>query len=150
MVKSSSKTVESRPFDDLNELSKSLMGNSISLSATDRQNQLKTMKLNEIINRTSTLLNDNKNADANLVFESLNSALVELEAIKPAISIAPIHLYDKNNIKVVLHFARNSPSKHINVVVISTTNMNMQSELKNFMFQAAVTKVSPDFQLCQN
>jgi hypothetical protein len=138
MVKS--KTVESKPFDDLNELSKSLMGNSISLSTTDRQNQLKTMKLNEIINRTSTH-NEIKNTDANLVFESLNSAFVELEAIKPAISIVPISLYDKHNIKIVLHFARNSPSKHINVVVISTTNMNMQSELKNFMFQAAVTKV---------
>jgi len=148
------KSVDSKPFDDLNELSKALMGDSLPFKSTAEKNQIKSQKLNDIIKASTS--SNNKSADSNeniensgaarpdeagQCFEALNKTFIHLESIKPAVSVAPLNLYDKNGLKVVLHFARDSPAKNIHVVVISTTNMNMQSELKNFLFQAAITKV---------
>lgn len=155
------KPVESKPFDDLNELSKALMGDSLNFTTEAEKKSIKAQKINDIIkasnstkNETNNLLNTNGNLitannennpnkiedEKALVFERLNYTFVELETIKPSMSIPPLNLYDKNNLKIVLHFARDSPSNHINAVVVSTTNMNMQSEMKNFLFQVAVTK----------
>lgn len=151
---------ESKPFDDLSELSKALMGDSLNFTPTSELNQMKSQKMNDMIKATNTMnpakptslitlqsngVNtqsyDNKsNEDASHVLESLNLLFIELKSIKPAVSIPPLNLYDKNNLKIVLHFARDSPAKNVHVIVISTTSMNMQSEIKNFLFQAAVTK----------
>lgn len=76
------------------------------------------------------------------VFNSLNELTVKLESIKPDLKIAPLNLYDANNVKVVLHFAREPAIPGINVVVVSVTSTNTEHELKNFSFQAAVPKVS--------
>lgn len=78
--------------------------------------------------------------DENKSFTYLNTLFVELESIKPA-HLAPFTLYDKNNLKIVLHFGRDSPAANITVVVISVSSVNTQNTLKNFSFQAAVPKV---------
>ena len=74
------------------------------------------------------------------IFNILNGLMIKLEDIKPG-NIPPLSLYDKNNLKIILHFARDSPNPNINVVVISATSTNSVSSLKNFSFQAAVPKV---------
>ena len=82
--------------------------------------------------------------NANEAFSALNSIVVKLEDIKPG-SVPPLNLYEKNNFKIVLHFARDSPHSNVHVVVISATSTNAVSALKNFSFQAAVPKVNYSF-----
>lgn len=140
-----------KPFDDLSELSKALMGDSLNFTPTSELQAIKAQKMNDMIKSASTAntngqqqnnIENNRptSNDSASVFESMNSIFVELESIKPSVSIPPLNLYDKNNLKIVLHFARDQPAKFINTIVISTSSSNMQSEIKNFLFQAAVTK----------
>jgi hypothetical protein len=94
-------------------------------------------------NQSTTILNNNLenlaiSNDSNL-FNSLNSLEVKLESIKPS-SIQPVNLYDKNNLKIVLHFGRDNPLPNIHVVVLSVSSSNTNNSLKNFSFQAAVPK----------
>ena len=133
------------------------MGDSLKFTPTAELQAIKTQKINEMIKNSASITtttttnqaqnNENKqptvvdNNSSSVVFESMNSIFVELESIKPAVSVAPLNLYDKNNLKIVLHFAREQPAKFINTIVISTSSSNTQSEIKNFLFQAAVTKV---------
>ena len=83
---------------------------------------------------------ETNNSNSNETFTALNNTLVKLEDVKPG-NIPPLNLYEKNNFKIVLHFARDSPYPNIHVVVISATSTNTVSALKNFSFQAAVPKV---------
>lgn len=136
------------------------MGNSLNFTPTSELQALKAQKMNDMIKLASTTnttgqqqlhnIENNRPAstpattgtnNSEAVFESMNSIFVELESIKPSVSIPPLNLYDKNNLKIVLHFARDQPAKCINTIVISTSSSNTQSEIKNFLFQAAVTKV---------
>lgn len=96
--------------------------------------------LQQIKQTTAPTTQTNKITDDNSTFNALNSLFVELESIKPG-NQAPFVLYDKNNLKIVLHFGRDSPVPDVNVVVISATSSNSQSALRNFSFQAAVPKV---------
>lgn len=147
-------TTSSKPFDDLNELSKALMGDSLNFTPTAEMQVLKSQKINDLIKATNNqqnidnnpikppLLNNNatSSSSATSVFEALNNTFIQLETIKPSIQIPSLNLYNKNNMNIMLHFARDSPSKNVSVIVISTTNTSMHHELKNFLFQAAVTK----------
>lgn len=147
-------TTSSKPFDDLNELSKALMGDSLNFTPTAEMQVLKSQKINDLIKATNNqqnidnnpikppLFNNNatSSSSATSVFEALNNTFIQLETIKPSIQIPSLNLYNKNNMNIMLHFARDSPSKNVSVIVISTTNTSMDHELKNFLFQAAVTK----------
>jgi ADP-ribosylation factor-binding protein GGA len=73
------------------------------------------------------------------LFTALNNLNVKLESIKPS-TMPPLSLYDKNNLKIVLHFAKESPVQNVHIIVLSATSTNMVSALKNFSFQAAVPK----------
>lgn len=53
---------------------------------------------------------------------------------------APITAYDKNGVKVILHFAKDSPRPDITVMVVSVMSTNT-SPVAGFVFQAAVPKV---------
>lgn len=57
--------------------------------------------------------------------------------------LEPITLYDQGGVHVSLHFARDSPPGHpgVAVVVISTVNTSAL-DVKDFLFQAAVPKVT--------
>jgi hypothetical protein len=109
-------------------------------------NQLKTKKLNELISEPVQLISTNPSniniLEDNAFCNSFNSLYIELETIRPAISIPALNLYDKNNVKTVLHFSRDSHLNCVFVIVISTTSTNLNESLKNFLFQAAVTKVT--------
>ncbi|XP_071501663.1 ADP-ribosylation factor-binding protein GGA1-like [Diadema antillarum] len=69
---------------------------------------------------------------------SLADVFVPLESIQPG-SVAPVTAYEKNNVKTVFHFGKDSPRPDIVVIVVSTMSTNT-SPLKNLMFQAAVPK----------
>lgn len=58
-------------------------------------------------------------------------------------NLEPITVFDQGGIHVSLHFAKDSPPGHpgVAVVVISTVNTSAL-HVKDFMFQAAVPKVS--------
>lgn len=129
----------------MNELGRVLLENSLNQSPNgkilNQNNQLKTKKLNEIfpeesVQKPVNILEDEK------FLNSYNTLHIELETIRPAINIPALNLYDKNNLKTVLHFARDLHLNCVNVIVISTTSMNVNEALKTFIFQAAVTKVS--------
>ena len=55
-------------------------------------------------------------------------------------SLAPVVAYDKNGIKILLHFGKDRPRFDVQVIAVSTTSTNT-SPIKNFSFQAAVPKV---------
>lgn len=54
---------------------------------------------------------------------------------------APLNAYDKNGLKIVIHVAKNKPRENVTVMVVSTISTNT-NPVKNFVFQAAVPKVS--------
>lgn len=84
----------------------------------------------------------NSNTNENL-FQSLNSLEVKLEDIKPSSSAQPLTLYEKNSLKIVLHFATSAASallSQINIVVLTVTSSHTTNALANFAFQAAVPK----------
>ena len=49
-------------------------------------------------------------------------------------------MYDKDKVKLVLHFAQNKPREDVNVMVISITS-TVDIPIKSVIFQAAVPKV---------
>lgn len=69
---------------------------------------------------------------------SLTDVFVPLESIQPGTN-APITAYDKNGVKVILHFAKDSPRPDITVMVVSVMSTNT-SPVAGFVFQAAVPK----------
>ena len=162
MANAPQQTPQIKAINELNELGRSLMEKSLNdpktplnaaVSSTTSSNNYflptKNLSLNEIQqqkNITTTTIKFQSNEintitnNADESFAVLNTLNVKLEEIKPG-SVAPMNLYEKNNLKVVLHFARDSPFSNIHVVVISATSSNTTNTLKNFSFQAAVPKV---------
>lgn len=61
----------------------------------------------------------------------------------PAGQLEPITVYDQGGVHVSLHFARDSPPGHpdVAVVVVSTVNTSAL-DVRDFLFQAAVPKVT--------
>ena len=154
------KTPQLRALDDLNELGRNLMEKSLTDPKTTLAAAVNLAQQQPLVNPSTLTLNDLQQIRNNqssgpttptpptiggklgdeAAFTALNSLFVELESIKPG-SMSPFVLYDKNNLKIVLHFGRDSPQPDIYVVVISVTSGNTQSSLRNFSFQAAVPKV---------
>jgi hypothetical protein len=138
-----------KALDDLNELGRSLLENSLSQTPNGKSisqiNQMKTKKLNEIIPEEKHVLASQTTAvnvlEDSKFLSSFNTLYIELESIRPAIQIQALNLYEKNNLKTVLHFARDIHLDFVYVIVISTTSTNLNEPLKNYLFQAAVTKV---------
>ena len=138
-----------KALDDLNELGRSLLENSLSQTPNGKSisqiNQMKTKKLNEIIPEEKHVLASQTTAvnvlEDSKFLSSFNTLYIELESIRPAIQIQALNLYEKNNLKTVLHFARDIHLDCVYVIVISTTSTNLNEPLKNYLFQAAVTKV---------
>ena len=120
--KNSLKTPQLKALDDLNQLGKDLMEKSLN---------------NPLIALNAGFTNTNEKS----AFSFLNDLSVDLETIKPNTQIGPYELYNKNMVKIVLHFATNSPREFIFVCVLSATSLDTENELKNFTFQAAVPKV---------
>ena len=55
-------------------------------------------------------------------------------------SISPQLVYDRNGIKVVLHFGKDRPRPDVQTIVASVTS-TCSSAVRNFVFQASVPKV---------
>ncbi|XP_074647266.1 ADP-ribosylation factor-binding protein GGA1-like isoform X2 [Tubulanus polymorphus] len=70
---------------------------------------------------------------------SLADVFVPLDTIKPG-TVAPLTAYDKNGLKIVIHFGKDSPKPHILVMVVSIISTN-SSPVKSLAFQAAVPKL---------
>ncbi|XP_067228830.1 ADP-ribosylation factor-binding protein GGA3a isoform X5 [Chanodichthys erythropterus] len=71
---------------------------------------------------------------------SLNSVFVPLEAIKPS-KECPVTAYDKDGVRVLLHFATDHPPGRPDVLVIVVSMLNAAPLLvKNVVLQAAVPK----------
>ncbi|XP_053986576.1 ADP-ribosylation factor-binding protein GGA3 [Hylaeus volcanicus] len=64
---------------------------------------------------------------------------VSLQDIKPGINPPMTVMEEKNDITVVLHFARDNPREDVFVVVITTMSKNVKP-LSNYLFQAVVPK----------
>ncbi|XP_018605263.1 ADP-ribosylation factor-binding protein GGA3-like isoform X2 [Scleropages formosus] len=71
---------------------------------------------------------------------SLSSVFVPLESIQPS-SIAPIKVYDKDGVRVMLHQAKDPPAGCPDVVVMVISILSTSPiAIKNIVFQAAVPK----------
>ncbi|XP_051753070.1 ADP-ribosylation factor-binding protein GGA3a [Ctenopharyngodon idella] len=71
---------------------------------------------------------------------SLNSVFVPLEAIKPS-KECPVTAYDKDGVRVLLHFATDHPPGRPDVLVIVVSMLNTAPLLvRNVVLQAAVPK----------
>jgi ADP-ribosylation factor-binding protein GGA len=78
----------------------------------------------------------NPSQSAQQISINIDTLSIPLNSIKPS-SQAPKTLIDKNNIKIVLHIARESPAPYVYVFVVSITSLN-EYPLSKFSFQASV------------
>ncbi|GFO23522.1 ADP-ribosylation factor-binding protein gga3 [Plakobranchus ocellatus] len=69
----------------------------------------------------------------------LTDVFVPLEKIQPAPNIASIQAYEKNGLKVMVHFAADRPRPDVVTMVVSSMSTN-PSPVSGFVFQAAVPK----------
>ncbi|RNA21639.1 ADP-ribosylation factor-binding GGA1 [Brachionus plicatilis] len=127
-----------------NQIQNKIPAKTPQLKALDELNQLGKDLMEKSLINPSILLNAGlerkMGSNENDVFSLLNDLNFELEAIKPNVQIGPFELYNKNMIKIVLHFASNTPNEFISVCVLSVTSLNTENVVKNFNFQAAVPK----------
>ncbi|XP_062853885.1 ADP-ribosylation factor-binding protein GGA1 isoform X2 [Trichomycterus rosablanca] len=71
---------------------------------------------------------------------SLASVTVPLESIKPS-SMLPVTIFDKHSLRVLFHFARDSPPSRPDVLVVIISMLSSAPiPLTNIRFQAAVPK----------
>lgn len=72
---------------------------------------------------------------------SLDNVFVPLDTIKPG-SHPPLTVLDKNNIRVIFHFAKTSAelSRSDMLIVVVSSMSSLPSAVSNFVFQAAVPK----------
>ncbi|KAH9495806.1 ARF-binding protein [Bulinus truncatus] len=70
----------------------------------------------------------------------LTDVFVPLEKIQPAPDIPSVTAYEKNNLKVMIHFTKDRPRPDVITMVISTISTN-SSPISGFVLQAAVPKV---------
>lgn len=58
--------------------------------------------------------------------------------------MCPVTAYDKNGVRVLLHFAANSPAGRSDVLVMVASMLSTAPlPVRNIMLQAAVPKVKP-------
>ncbi|KAK7002628.1 ADP-ribosylation factor-binding protein GGA3 [Biomphalaria glabrata] len=69
----------------------------------------------------------------------LTDVFVPLEKIQPAPDIPSVTAYEKNNLKVMVHFTKDRPRPDVIAMVISTISTN-SSPIAGFVLQAAVPK----------
>jgi len=143
-------------FDELNALSQSLMKKNLSNdgikylsnSAISESSKASLNELQKLRSDTSNGTSVTKSAETdkskqNEVIHSvppLTDINVTIDSIKPS-DLKPIILYDKNDIKVILHFATNSPRIDVNVMVITIMSTN-HFQVSQINFLAAVPKVT--------
>lgn len=71
---------------------------------------------------------------------SLTTVFVPLDAIKPS-QVCPVTAYDRNGVRVLLHFATNSPPDRPDVLVMVASMLNTAPlTVRNIVLQAAVPK----------
>ncbi|XP_056265807.1 ADP-ribosylation factor-binding protein GGA3a [Pseudoliparis swirei] len=71
---------------------------------------------------------------------SLANVFVPLDAIKPS-KVSPVTAYDKNGVRVLLHFATECPAGRPDVLVMVASTLNTASQpVTSFALQAAVPK----------
>jgi ADP-ribosylation factor-binding protein GGA len=145
-------------FDELNALSQSLMkknlpndgiknlsNSAVSESSKASLNELQKLRSNASngTSVTSTKSAETDKSKQNEVIHSvqpLTDINVTIDSIIPS-DLKPIILYDKNDIKVILHFATNSPRIDVNVMVITIMSTN-HFQVSQINFLAAVPKVT--------
>ncbi|CAG2118484.1 unnamed protein product, partial [Medioppia subpectinata] len=149
IVTDSEKKSKSGPMSALEELdvlSEHLMKSNLSSDEFKQKynllnsDQPKT-SLNELqrIQSNARILKEKEKTETNDSIPSpLTDVNVALDSIEPS-DTKPIHLYDKNNVKVILHLTSNSPRIDVKVVVITIANTN-QFPVSNINFLAAVPK----------
>ncbi|XP_013380934.1 ADP-ribosylation factor-binding protein GGA1-like [Lingula anatina] len=70
--------------------------------------------------------------------QPLTDVFVPLESIQPG-STSPLNAYDKNGLKIIIHFGKDRPRADVMVMVVSVMSTNT-SAVKALSFQAAVPK----------
>ncbi|KAL3996291.1 COMPASS component SWD2 [Sarotherodon galilaeus] len=129
------------------------LGNNNSLEATS------TPIISEGIHAWSAPLSINSQADDSPLLRSLSPVLplsqsspgrgqevslanvfVPLDTIKPS-KVCPVTAYDKNGVRVLLHFATDSPPGRPDVLVMVASMLNTATQpVKNIVLQAAVPR----------
>ena len=132
-------------LDELNALSQSLMKSNLTNDSFKNKTNFSNNESKTSLNELQKIQLKEKNQKENGRNETNDSVLpltdlsVSLESIIPSDS-KPITLYDKNQIKVILHLASNSPRIDVKVIVITIVNTN-HFPVSNIHFLAAVPKV---------
>ena len=70
----------------------------------------------------------------------LDALIVKLETIRPG-QLKPLVLYDKNDVRIVMHLGNDSPASNVFVTVLSVTSSNVTSAVKSFEFHASLSQV---------
>lgn len=142
--KTNSKSKPLSALDELNALSQMMIKSKLSNDKSWNREPSKT-SLNEL----QILASKSKSVTPTETPESVTNESViplthlnvSLDSITPS-HCKPITLYDKNDLKVILHLASNSPRIDVKVFVITIINTN-HFPVSNINFLAAVPKVRP-------
>lgn len=132
-------------LDELNALSQLMIRST--LCREDKQNWNKhnskpsLNELQKLASKTPAAKSDNSGVrrDSGDIVMPLTNVNVSLDSIRPS-NCKPITLYDKNDLKVILHLASNTPRVDVKVFVLTVINTN-HFPVTNIAFLAAVPKV---------
>ncbi|KAK2155972.1 hypothetical protein NP493_2015g00000 [Ridgeia piscesae] len=130
-VKTSTPTSRQAGLDQLDALGKSMLQQSLASKVTTSSISTPT---------ASTTGSPVKTAKGSTTpaIESLAGLHVPLATIQPG-SHPPMTAYDKNNLKIVIHFGRDRPRPDVHVMVVSVMSTNTNA-VKTLTFLAAVPK----------
>ncbi|CAG2162772.1 unnamed protein product, partial [Oppiella nova] len=149
LVNESEKKSKSGPMSALAELealSESLIKSNLSSDELKHKYNLSNSdqpktSLNELqrLQSNAKIMSQKEKNETNDSVLPLTDINVSLDSIEPN-DTKPITLYEKNQIKVILHLTSNSPRIDVKVVVITIVNTNPHP-VSNINFLAAVPKV---------
>ncbi|XP_067931862.1 ADP-ribosylation factor-binding protein GGA1-like [Watersipora subatra] len=99
-------------------------------------NQLKASNVEKSL--SASVPSAQPTVSAPVIVQPLTNIHVPITTVKPG-ELPPLSVYDKDCVKLVIHFAQNKPREDVAVMVISITSTR-DTAIKSVIFQAAVPK----------
>lgn len=99
------------------------------------------IKSGKVLKDIEVVMEQHLKLESDYVERPLSNFTIEIDSITPSDSPPRIIMEEPTGLKIVLHFAKDRPRDDISVIVITTTNHN-SIPIKDYQFDASVSKVS--------
>lgn len=124
----------SKPCDDDEMIVMTLDDNRVFADNLDELNTLKSTNSDVAIQQSSKIAGD-------FAERPLANFYIEIDSITPGECPPRTIMEETAGLKIMLHFVKDRPRDDISVIVITTTNHNSIA-IKDYQFDASVSKVS--------